>query len=227
MKRYRKSAQAALWAAGLVVCGFGCVSTDPTTDRPGIQQRYSNLADPAWPERYLYHARREVLAPFAIQANNGHIIDQTIYSYHFEPDTDRLTPGGREKLDVINHRRPHPDPKVYLQTMQDLPYDPQKPDAFIKTREDLNGKRAQAILTYLSAQNVARPINYEVQIIDPGSILVPAEWRTGPFRGLARQFQSAIQGASGGGGGGGGGGGAGPVGPSGAGGGPAPPTTSP
>ncbi len=225
MTRYTKSAQAALWVAGLVVGGFGCVSTDSTTDRPGIQQRYSNLADSAWPERYVYHSRREVLSPFAIQAHNGHIIDQTIYNYHFEPETDRLTAGGREKLDVLNHRRPSPDPKIYLQTTKDIPYDAAKPETFASTREELNAKRAQAILKYLAIQDAARPMAFEVQVIDPGDTLVPAEWRTGPYRGLRANFVSGLAGAGGGGGGGGGGGAPGVpgAGPSGAGGGPPPP----
>lgn len=192
MTRKAKILSAAL-AVGGGMAGIGCVHTD----RPGLQNRYSNLVDTSWPERYASVARKEVLTPFAIQVNNGHIIDQTIYSYHFEPGSDKLTTGGREKLDVLDHRRPTPDPMIYLQVAQDQAYDPAHPEKFVADRNTLDAKRAQAILRYLNASTPDRPVNWQVQLIDAASITVPAEWRAGPYRGLQRQFTSGLAGQTG------------------------------
>ena len=71
---------------------------------------------------------------FAPQVNNGQVLDQTIWNYHFEPGTDRLTAGGLEHLAYIARRRPHPDTAVYLQTAQDVAYDPASPDKLAETR---------------------------------------------------------------------------------------------
>ena len=80
--------------------------------------------DTCWLERYSYQARQSEMQIFAAQVNNGHVLDQTVYAYHFEPGSDRLTKGGQEHLAYLARRRPQPDPKVYLQTAQDVAYDP-------------------------------------------------------------------------------------------------------
>src|SRR4051794_9680194 len=82
---------------------------------------YRDHVDVCWPERYNAEARHVVRDVFDTQAANGHILDQTIWNYHFEHDergvgTDRLTLAGQERLKYILRRRPVPDGKVYLQT---------------------------------------------------------------------------------------------------------------
>src|SRR5436190_5624671 len=89
---------------------------------------YRDLVDPCYPERYEYAARQEVHGALAPQVNNGHVLDQTLWNYHFEAGTDKLTPGGMQHLAYLARRRPAPDCIVYLQTAQDLPYDPATPD---------------------------------------------------------------------------------------------------
>ena len=57
--------------------------------------RYHDVVDPCYPVRYSYMARQEVCAGLAPQVNNGHVLDQTIWNYHFELGSDKLTPGGQ------------------------------------------------------------------------------------------------------------------------------------
>src|SRR3954453_10883192 len=71
---------------------------------------YRDLVDPCYPQRYSFMARKEVKAALAPQVNNGHVLDQTMWNYHFEPGTDRLTAGGIEHLAYLARRRPAPDP---------------------------------------------------------------------------------------------------------------------
>ena len=51
----------------------------------------ANLVDPCYPERYNYHGPAGGQAALAPQVQNGHVLDQTIWNYYFEPGTDKLT----------------------------------------------------------------------------------------------------------------------------------------
>src|SRR5262249_29956202 len=59
---------------------------------------YKDLVDPCYPQRYWFSSRQLVREHFAPQVNNGHILDQTVWNYHFEPGKAVLTPGGMEHL---------------------------------------------------------------------------------------------------------------------------------
>src|SRR5579864_9099990 len=85
---------------------------------------YRDIVDPCYPQRYEFASRTEVATALAPQVFNGHVLDQTIWNYQFEPGTDKLTPGGMEHLAYLARRRPYPDAMIYLQTAQDIPYDP-------------------------------------------------------------------------------------------------------
>src|SRR5262245_48731871 len=65
-----------------------------------------DLYDRCYPERYNNLARREVNLAFTPQVQNGHVLDQTVWNHHFEPGTDKLTPGGLAQLQYIARRRP-------------------------------------------------------------------------------------------------------------------------
>src|SRR5437763_3401242 len=122
---------------------------------------YRDLVDPCYPERYVYQARAETNAAFAPQVSNGHVLDQTIWNYHFDPGTDRLTPGGLEHLAYLARRRPAPDPVVYLQTAHDLGYDPAKSEELSNARDDLDKKRKLAINKFLLAETAGcRPVDF-------------------------------------------------------------------
>ena len=128
---------------------------------------YRNLADPCYPERYEYASKVEVNAAFRPQVNNGHVLDQTVWNYQFEPGTDRLTAGGMEHLAYLARRRPAPDTTIFLQTAQDLAYDPAAPAKFAESRATLDNKRIQAIQNYLTAQTAGRPMSFNVLVHDP------------------------------------------------------------
>src|SRR4051794_20149177 len=103
--------------AALVLCGALALG--------GLVGCYhmGDLYDPCWPQRYNYMASKELKAAVAPQVNNGKVLDQTIWNYHFEVGTDRLTAGGLEHLAYLARRRPCPDTNLFLQTAQDIAYD--------------------------------------------------------------------------------------------------------
>ena len=87
---------------------------------------YRQVVDPCWPDRYNAEARRSVRETFGAQAHNGHVLDQTVWNFHFEVDprtgvtTDKLNAAGMEHLKYLARRLPTPDPNLYLQTAQDV-----------------------------------------------------------------------------------------------------------
>jgi hypothetical protein len=130
---------------------------------------YGELVDTCWPQRYDYMATREERAAFAPQVNNGKVLDQTVWNYHFEPGTDRLTAGGLDHLAYIARRRPHPDTCLFLQTAQDISYDPNAPDRMTETRQELDFKRIQAIQKFLTAQTAGQCV-FKIEVHDPAEV---------------------------------------------------------
>src|SRR5436305_105569 len=102
----RKMRAAALLAVAVTggLGSVGCVHNDGGKGVAG--DAYRKWGDPCYPERYNHMARAEVLAPFAQQVYNGHVLNQTIYNWYFEAGTDKLTPAGIEKLNSIARTRP-------------------------------------------------------------------------------------------------------------------------
>jgi hypothetical protein len=177
-----------------------------------------DCADPCWPERYNFKARAEVISAFAPQVQNGHILDQTLYNIAFMVGTDELTNIGRDQLDTLVRRRPYPDPRIFLATARDIPYDPANPGAFVETRRNLDNARAASVQKYLNAQTAGRPMQFEVVVHDPmpvgehadpanKSIRLFQQAFTGTLSGGVSATTASSTGASGGTGGGGGGGG--------------------
>ena len=145
----------------VALCGTGALAGVGGCDL------YRNIVDPCYPRRYEYAARQEVTAAMAPQVFNGHVLDQTLWNYHFEMGSERLTQGGIEHLAYLARRRPSADPVVYLQTAQDIAYDPIDPDAFADKRVKLDTKRIQAIQNYLTAQTAGRHLGFQVVVHDP------------------------------------------------------------
>jgi hypothetical protein len=179
-------------------------------------ERYRNAVDPSWPERYNHVARMETLAPFQVQAQNGTYLDQTVWNYHFEPNTDKLTAAGIERLDYLARKRPAPDGKIYLQTARDVGYDQNDSTKLASTRSDLDQKRAVSVNRYLNAITAGRNVSFEVQIHDPADPSFGAQFVGNAIRGLPSAYSSSLMnsgvaaggvgGAAGGGAGAGGGG---------------------
>lgn len=169
---------------------------------------YRDLVDSCWPQRYNYQARQETLEGFAGQVGNGHVLDQTVWNYHFESGTDKLTPGGMEHLAYLARRRPCPDPVLYLQTAHDIPYDAAAPDKYVQARNDLNTRRTVAIQKWVGAYTAERNLSFAVFVHNPyevGMHTVPqglAVQRM--YQGSQGMLPSLGSSASGGGGSGGG-----------------------
>jgi hypothetical protein len=210
MNGFIKRIMALVCAGGVATIVAGCCG----------DKRLCDCYDNCWLHRYGYQAEQSVLQTFGAQVNNGHVLDQTVWSYHFEPGTANLTQGGLDHLSYLARRRPEPDPKIYLQTAQDVKYDPAGPEKFATDRGKLDEARKEAILRYLTAETAGRPVAFEVAVHDPSSVGMPA-----PF--IGRAYDQFIKsppqgvmpstgvgggmsggGVSGGGSGGGGGGGA-------------------
>ena len=137
------------------------------TAAAGIGCLPDKCVDPCYPMRYSYMARQAVNAAMAPQVQNGHVLDQTIWNYYFEPGTDKLTTGGLERLAYIARRRPYPDTVLYLQTAQDVVFDQNAPEKMAEERQTLDGKRIAAVQAYLTAQTAGRPVPFQIVIHDP------------------------------------------------------------
>jgi hypothetical protein len=175
---------------------------------------YRDIVDPCWPQRYNYMARASVNEADNAQAYNGHVLDQTIWNYHFEHDpktgapTDRLNPAGVERLRYISRRRPVPDCAVYLATAQDLPNLADMPAAqILQMRAELDGRRMAAIQNFLAAQTAGH-YNFHIEIHDPAEVgiaalqiegsLPPAGPRpvVGAYQKLQDNYQGLLPGAN-------------------------------
>jgi hypothetical protein len=185
-------------AKTVTVLGLGGVAA------AGGCSAYRDVVDPCYPERYEYMARREVDAAFTPQVNNGHVLDQTMWNYHFLRDpvtgvgTDVLTEGGQLHLAYLARRRPHPDPVIYLQTAQDIPYDPKEPGRFVEARVRLDAARIAAIQNYLRSQTAGRDVAFQVAIHDPA---VPGISANPAARAVADMYTGSRGNLTGGGGG--------------------------
>jgi hypothetical protein len=163
MKGFIRKAVAAL-ACVVTLAGTGCYC-------------YKDLVDPCYPERYWWSSRQSVNNMFGTQVRNGHVLDQTMWNYHFDAGGDKLTPGGLEHLNYLARRRPCADPIIFLQTAHDLSYDPAKPDDYPVKRRALDEKRVLAVKKYLAAYT-SGGMAPEFQVLvhnppDPGMSAVP------------------------------------------------------
>src|SRR5205085_9525153 len=127
-----------------------------------------------YPMRYEYMARKEVHAAFAAQVNRGHMLDQTVWNYHFNAGTDQLNAMGLDHLAMLARRLPQPDTLLFVQTAQDITYDPANPDKLHDPRAGLDGKRIAAIQRFMQAQTAGKDLDFQVATIDPSEIGLPA-----------------------------------------------------
>jgi len=148
---------AGLGMLGALALGGGC-------------ETYRNLVDPCYPQRYEFASRVETVGAFAPQVYNGHVLDQTVWNYQFEPGSDKLTLGGQDHLAYLARRRPMPDACVYVQTAHDVMFDAAAPDRFVETRATLDSRRVQAVQVYLNALTAGRHLAFEVSVHDPSEV---------------------------------------------------------
>ncbi|MFL5242742.1 MAG: hypothetical protein ACJ8FY_11595 [Gemmataceae bacterium] len=136
----------------------------------GCNMTCKDLYDPCYPQRYEAVSREEAGSATVPQVQNGHVLDQTVWNYQFELGTDRLTPGGLDALAYLARRRPQADPVIYIQTAQDVAYDPVNPDRYSAARYDLDSKRIQAVQKFLNAQTAGRHQDFQVLVHDPAEV---------------------------------------------------------
>lgn len=154
---------------------------------------YNNLVDPCYPQRYNFAARREVCAALAPQVQNGHVLDQTMWTWYFDPVEEgkpaQLNPAGKEHLTYLLRRRPAPDPVIYLATATD-------PEG----RADIDNKRIQAIENYIAAETAGRSLNFQIVVHNPAEPSVANNAAEKSVIGMNASYTGALTtGASGGG----------------------------
>src|SRR5579872_2229594 len=181
----------------------GCGAGGPLQNHNSVEDRYRNAVDVSWPERYNYAARESVLAPFAQQAATGHFLEQTIWNWYFEPGSDKLTPGGIDKLDAICRATPAADSRLYLQTARDIVPTQDNVDKVAAMREELNARRAVSIKKYMTTQP-GTAVAYDVYVHDAPVPGIYSPFAMAAFGGQKAGYKGGIvAGASGGGTGGG------------------------
>jgi len=156
MKKSMSKVLAGAFLAGGIVA-TGCHTADG----------WFGHGDPCWPDRYSNESRAAVVANFQPQVENGQVLDQTVWDMHFEYGTDKLNGAGMDKLDQLARRRPHPDPRVFVQTARDIAYDPAKTDDYVAKRQELDTKRVAAVQKYLATSLTGRQVAFDVQVHDP------------------------------------------------------------
>jgi hypothetical protein len=143
----------------LVGCLAACAAVT------GCSKSYNDIVDPCWPQRYSCMAREEVTTPFGTQANNGLVLDQTVWNYHFAEGKADLNAMGKGHLDRLARRRPGPVPEIYVQTAQDI----SKPlDQIAAERARLDGERMKAVTDYLAATRADVP--FKVAVHNPSPV---------------------------------------------------------
>jgi hypothetical protein len=143
---------------------------------------YRDLVDPCWPERYNYIARHSIRDMFNAQADRGHMLEQTLWNWHFEADpksggpSDRLNGAGQEVLRRIARTQPAPDHQLFLQNAQDIPYvEGIAPEKLVAQREALNKRRMENVQRFLATQMMAGGA-YQIAVHDFTPNSLPGHW---------------------------------------------------
>lgn len=153
-----------LLCSGAPLAGVGCYE-------------YKDLVDPCYPDRYNYMSIMETKEALWAQQLHAHQLEQTVWTYFFEPGTDKLTPLGIYRLAMISRQCPQPDTLLFLQTAQitpgetqprDLAYDAANPDGMITARQDLDARRIAAVQKFMLAQTSGR-LAFQVAVVDPST----------------------------------------------------------
>ena len=159
---------------------------------------YRDLVDPCWPNRYNSLAASSVREMQNAQSDKGHVLDQTVWNWHFELDpktqapTDRLNGAGIETLKYLSRRQPAPDFQIYLQNAQDLAYTGgAAPEKLVAQRNQLNERRSQAIQNFLATQ---APLHgggaYQVAVHDFAPPGLPAYLTDKAMENVEKNFKS-------------------------------------
>ncbi len=167
----KKTAAGCCLSVGLVSFLAGC-------------DHYGDLVDPCRQERWNSLARHSVSDMTNAQSDKGHILEQTVWNWHFEADpktgvpSDRLNGAGIAVLSRISRTLPCPDFQLFLQNAQDIPYvDGVAPEKLVRARNDLNERRAASIQRFMATQVVVHGGGvYQVAVHDFAPPSLPGPW---------------------------------------------------
>lgn len=79
-----------------------------------------------WPYPYMCRDRAAVHQVLDLQTANGWMMETTLYDYHFDPETNRLTKAGELQLQWILHQVPPQHRAAYVQLTADPVSDRQR-----------------------------------------------------------------------------------------------------
>ena len=146
-------------------CGIACLAGCATTCDHHPQ--YAR-------QEFIQAAQSSLNRAFELQANNGQVLDQTIWNYHFYEDLEDLRPSGRAFLDRIAYLYPLRCSGLFLQSAHDIEITgPNSVDAYFERRQELNALRMKTVTEYL--QRVAPGNTLAVQIHDKPPVGLPSD----------------------------------------------------
>ncbi len=125
------------------------------------------------PHEYTQAAKYSVNRDFEMQANNGQVLDQTIWNYQFYEDSEELRASGRAFLDRLANHYPLRCSGLFLQSAHDITFKPDDVDGYFARRQELNALRVKSITEYL--QHAAPGNTLAVQIHDKPPVGLPSD----------------------------------------------------
>ena len=125
------------------------------------------------PHEYTQAAKHSVNRDFEMQANNGQVLDQTIWNHHFYEDSEELRPAGRAFLDRIANCYPMRCSGVFLQSAHDITFKPDNVENYFARRQELNALRVKSVTEYL--QHAAPGNTMALQIHDKPPVGLPSD----------------------------------------------------
>lgn len=145
-------------------CGLACLAGCATTG--DCHPEYT-------PKIYKQAAQYSLTHAFETQANNGQVLNETIWNYHFYEDSEDLRLSGREFLDRLANNYPLRCSGLFLQSAHDIQFKPDDVDGYFARRQELNALRTKAVTDYL--QHAAPGNTLMVQIHDKPRVGLPSD----------------------------------------------------
>lgn len=118
----------------------------------GIASNLVEAGDPRFryhPHAYTLAARTSLNQQLNQQVDEGRLLSQTIWNYHFHEESDVLRPAGRQLLESLARRYPQGYPQIYIQSANDIRLRDDKIDDYFAQRRELDAERLKAVTAYL------------------------------------------------------------------------------
>ncbi|MSQ97388.1 MAG: hypothetical protein EXR98_22935 [Gemmataceae bacterium] len=134
--------------------------------------------------------RSSVADPFVQQARNGLILDQTLWNHHYVELKDDLRTSAFHLLDRLARRSHGEVLELHLQTARDLAYNRVNFERYGKFRNDLDRKRVNAIVDYMTANHP--DVTFLVRVIDPAPVGMAGPEAMKGFREMSEASRGVI-----------------------------------